>query len=132
MQSTEKRDVQMICTTHTRKGWLLFALMISWIYLASRLFQRASSEVLKFTLLGGVPVITEALIGISIAMGEVFPFALGLAFFGTRNALSLEQGTDVLVTRSAQPWLPASRDHGAPLAYELDWQLAWKLLPVRR
>lgn len=83
MRPIEKRDMQMIRTTHTWKGWLLVALMISWIYLASRLLQSASSEVLKFTLLGGVLAITELLIGISIAAGEVFPFALGLVFFGT-------------------------------------------------
>lgn len=73
----------MIRTTHTWKGWLLVALIISWIYVASRLLQSASSEVLKFTLLGGVLAITAVLIGISIAAGEVFPFALGLVFFGT-------------------------------------------------
>ena len=83
MRPIEKRDVQMIRTTHTWKGWLLVALMISWIYLASRLLQSASSEVLKFTLLGGVLAITEVLIGISIAAEEVFSFALGLVFIGT-------------------------------------------------
>lgn len=83
MRPIEKRDVQMIRTTHTWKEWLLVALMISWMYLASGLLQSASSEVLKFTLLGGVLAITEVLIGISIAMGKVFPFALGLVFFGT-------------------------------------------------
>lgn len=72
----------MIRTTHTWKEWLLVALMISWIYLASGLLQSTSSEILKFILLGGVLAITEVLIGISIAMGEVFPFVLGLVFFG--------------------------------------------------
>lgn len=72
----------MIRTTHTWKGWRLVALVISWIYLASWLLQNTSSEVLKFILLGGVLAITEVLIGISIAMGEVFPFVLGLVFFG--------------------------------------------------
>jgi uncharacterized membrane protein YphA (DoxX/SURF4 family) len=83
MRPIEKWDVQMIRTTHTWKRWLLVGVMISWIYLASSLLQSASSEVLKFTLLCGVLAITEVLIGISIAAGEVFPFALGLVFFGT-------------------------------------------------
>jgi len=65
-----------------RKKWILVALMILWIYLASSVLQSTAPAALKFILLGGVLAITEALIGISIAMGEVFPFALGLVFFG--------------------------------------------------
>lgn len=68
--------------TSTGKRWILVALMILWIYLASIVLQSTAFVALKFILLGGVLAITEALIGISIAMGEVFPFALGLVFFG--------------------------------------------------
>jgi len=68
--------------TRTWGRWILIALMILWVYMASSVLQSTSSVALKFILLGGVLAITEALIGISIAMGEVFPFALGLVFFG--------------------------------------------------
>lgn len=68
--------------TRTWKRWVLITLMILWIYSASNVLESTSSVALKFILLGGVLAITEALVGISIAMGEVFPFALGLVFFG--------------------------------------------------
>ena len=68
--------------TRTWKRWVLITLMILWIYSASSVLESASSVALKYILLGGVLAITEALVGISIAMGEVFPFALGLVFFG--------------------------------------------------
>lgn len=65
------------------KRWILIVLMMAWMYLASSVLQVASSEALKFTLLGGFLAVTEVLIGISIAAGELLPFALGLVFFGT-------------------------------------------------
>ena len=68
--------------TRTWKRWVLITLMILWIYSASSVLESTSSVALKYILLGGVLAVTEALVGISIAMGEVFPFALGLVFFG--------------------------------------------------
>lgn len=68
--------------TRTWKRWVLITLMILWIYSASSVLESTSSVALKYILLGGVLAITEALVGISITMGEVFPFALGLVFFG--------------------------------------------------
>lgn len=73
----------MTRTTRSWTGWILIALMIAWMYLASRVLQAASSDALKFTLLGALLAITGVLIGISIAAEEIFPFALGLVFFGT-------------------------------------------------
>lgn len=70
-------------TAHPLRKWLLIVLVISWIYLASSMLQEISSVALKFIFLGGAIAITEVLIAISIAVGEVFPFALGLVFFGT-------------------------------------------------
>lgn len=72
----------MLGATRRWGRWILIALMIFWIYMGSSVLQSTSSVAFKFILLGGVLAITEALIGISIAMGEVFPFALGLVFFG--------------------------------------------------
>ena len=57
--------------------------MVSWIYVASGLLQNAAPAAVKYALLGGVIGITEALIGLSIAAGQVFPFATGLIFLGT-------------------------------------------------
>lgn len=68
----------MLGATRRWGRWILIALMIFWIYMGSSVLQSTSSVAFKFILLGGVLAITEALIGISIAMGEVFPFALGL------------------------------------------------------
>jgi hypothetical protein len=68
--------------TRTWKRWILIALMILWIYIASSVLENTSSAALKYILLGGILAITEALAGISIAIGAIFPFALGLVFFG--------------------------------------------------
>lgn len=72
----------MYAATRPWGRWILIALMILWIYMASSVLESTSSVALKFVLLGGVLAITEALIGTSIAMGEVFSFALGLVFIG--------------------------------------------------
>ncbi len=67
----------------TWRKWIPIIVMVSWIYVASGLLQNAASATVKYALLGGVIGITEVLIGLSIAAGQVFPFAAGLIFLGT-------------------------------------------------
>lgn len=67
----------------TWRKWIPIIVMVSWIYVASGLLQNAASAAVKYALLGGVIGITEVLIGLSIAAGQVFPFAAGLTFLGT-------------------------------------------------
>lgn len=67
----------------TWRKWIPIIVMVSWIYVASGLLQNAVSAAVKYALLGGVIGITEVLIGLSIAAGQVFPFAAGLIFLGT-------------------------------------------------
>lgn len=67
----------------TWRKWIPIIVMVSWIYVASGLLQNAVSAAVKYALLGGVIGITEVLIGLSVAAGQVFPFAAGLIFLGT-------------------------------------------------
>lgn len=82
MQPIERHNT-MTRAARTWRRWTLIALMIAWIYLASSVLQGVASIALNFTLLGVFLAVTEVLTGISIAAGEVLPFALGLVFFGT-------------------------------------------------
>ena len=67
----------------TWRKWIPILVMIAWIYTASKSLQTEASAAIKYTLLGGVIGITEVLVGLSIAAGQVFSFAAGLIFIGT-------------------------------------------------
>lgn len=65
------------------RRWIPIFVMIAWIYAASSLLQNAAPNTVTYTLLGGVIGITGVLVGLSIATGQFFPFAVGLIFLGT-------------------------------------------------
>jgi uncharacterized membrane protein YphA (DoxX/SURF4 family) len=79
----EDRDGVMMKPAGKWRRWIPIVVMIAWIYAASSLLQNAASAATKYTILGGVIGITEVLVGLSIAAGQVFPFAAGLIFLGT-------------------------------------------------
>lgn len=82
MQPVEGRDGAMMKPGATWRNWILILVMIAWIYLASSLLKSAASPAVKYTVLGVIGI-TEILIGLSIAVEQVFPFAVGLLFLGT-------------------------------------------------
>jgi hypothetical protein len=73
----------MMRAAGTSRKWIPIIVMVGWIYVGSSLLENAASNAIKYTLLGAVIATTEVLIGLSIAAGQVFPFALGLVFLGT-------------------------------------------------
>ena len=82
-QPIEDRDGAMTKPAGTGRRWISIIVMISWIYVGSSLLQNAASATVNYILLSGIIGVTVVLIGLSIAVGQVFPFAAGLIFLGT-------------------------------------------------
>jgi uncharacterized membrane protein YphA (DoxX/SURF4 family) len=78
----EGRDGERMQAAGTWRKWIPIIVMIAWIYVGSSLLQNEAPNAIRYTILGAVIGITEVLIGLSIAAGQVFPFATGLVFLG--------------------------------------------------
>lgn len=79
----EGRDRDIMQAAGTWRRWIPIVVMIAWISLGSSLLKNAASPAARYPVLGAVIGITEVLVGLSIAAGEVFPFAAGLIFLST-------------------------------------------------
>jgi hypothetical protein len=79
----EGRDGSMMKPAGTWRKWIPIVVMVLWIYVASGLLLNAVSATVNHGFLGGIIGVTVVLIGLSIAAGQVFPFAAGLIFLGT-------------------------------------------------
>jgi uncharacterized membrane protein YphA (DoxX/SURF4 family) len=79
----EGRDGDIMQAAGTWRKRIPIIVMILWIYVGSSLLRHAASAAIRYPILGAVTGITEVLVGLSIAAGQVFPFAAGLIFLGT-------------------------------------------------
>ncbi|HEU5352550.1 MAG TPA: hypothetical protein VFU55_13225 [Terracidiphilus sp.] len=82
-QPIEDGNDAMLKPAGTWRKWIPTIVMVSWVYVASSLLLYEASATVNCILLGGIIGFTVVLIGLSIAVGQVFPFATGLIFLGT-------------------------------------------------